>query len=101
MVVSATEFLTWKALLTFAGAAAATRYLTEVWKRLFGLSGRAVLVAATLTGVALTVGAGLATGIRSAAELALLALNGIVVAQAATGLNEQIAQSADRPLTPS
>ena len=100
-MVTPTEFLTWKLLLTFAGAAAATRYLTEAWKRLFGISGRAVLAAATLTGVALTIGAGLATGARSIADLALLALNGIVVAQAATGLNEQIGQSTDRPLTPS
>jgi len=84
------EFLTWKTLLTFAGATAGTRYLTEGWKRLFGLSGRAILAAAILTGVALTVGAGLATGVRGFADVALLALNGIVVAQAATGLNEQI-----------
>jgi len=84
------EFLTWKALLTFAGAVAATKYLTEGWKRLFGISGRAVLAAATVTGVALTVGAGLATGVRSAADVVLLALNGVIAAQAATGLNEQM-----------
>ncbi len=85
-------YLTWSALLTFAGAAAAVRYLTEIWKGLFGLSGRSVLIASTLTGIAVTLCAGIATGAKSPEEIFLLVLNGLIVGQAATGLNEQISR---------
>ena len=81
---------TWDALLTLTGAGAATRYIVELLKAVFEIRGRAGHLAAFAVAEAITVGAGIATGARSPAEIGLLCLNGLLVAGFAIGLNENL-----------
>jgi hypothetical protein len=87
------EMLTWQALLTLAGAGAATRYIVALLKAVFEIGGRTIHFMALIVAETVTVGAGLATGARSPAEIGLLALNGLLVAGFAIGLNENLRAS--------
>ena len=85
------ELFTWQSLLTLAGAGAATRYVVALLRAVFPIAGRANHLAALVAAEVIVIGAGLATGARSAADLGLLALNGLLVAGFAIGLNENLA----------
>ena len=85
-----TELFTWEGLLTLAGAGAATRYIVALLKAVFEIHGRASHLTALAVGEAITLGAGLATGAHTPAQIALLALNGLLVAGVAIGLNENL-----------
>ena len=85
-----TDLFTWEGLLTLAGAGAATRYIVALLKAVFEIHGRASHLAALAIAEAITLGAGLTTGVRTPAAIALLALNGLLVAGFAIGLNENL-----------
>lgn len=81
---------TWEGLLTLAGAGASTRYIVALTKAVFGIEGRSAQLAALVVGEIITLGAGLATGAHTFAQIGLLALNGLLVAGCAIGLNEKL-----------
>jgi hypothetical protein len=81
---------TWESLLTLAGAGAATRYVVALFKSVFDVSGKTNHVVAVIVAEVITLGAGLATGAHTPAQVGLLALNGLLVAGFAIGLNENL-----------
>jgi len=87
-------FVTWQMLATNAGATAATKFLVDAWKALFGLMGKATLYASVLTGIALVIGANLALGECKSVDLPVHAINGLIVGLAASGFNDLVTRAA-------
>jgi hypothetical protein len=86
------DFQTWEILGTFAGAMAATKFLTDLVKAFVKIEGKQALGVAVIIGILVVVLAKFFTGLSQPPELVLAVLNGIAVGFAASGFNDALAR---------